>query len=193
MGYEERRAVLKNVRFSFMNVLTPKTPQNGTGAPKYSATVLLPKSDKAGYAALKNAINKAIEYGKEKTWHGQVPAKPPVPIHDGDGVRPATGEEFGAECKGHWVFTASCSAERKPSVVGTGNVEIIDPSEVYSGMYGHISLQAFPYNYNGRKGIGFGLEAIKKTKDGEPLGGYRKPDPNELFDDDDALDISDLL
>ncbi|SQC97402.1 Uncharacterised protein [Fusobacterium necrophorum subsp. necrophorum] len=50
-------------------------------------------------------------------WAGAKPPRPATPIYDGDSVRPSDGAEFGLECKGHWVFTASAKTEFAPGVV----------------------------------------------------------------------------
>lgn len=91
-------------------------------------------------------------------------------VHDGDGPRPSDGEQFGAECKGMWVFTASCKPDRPPFVVD-GNVQpVIQQSEIYSGVFGNVNVSFFAYNSGGKKGIGCGLNGFQKTRDGEPLG-----------------------
>lgn len=175
---DPQRAVLANVRFSFCNIVTPRAPISG-GEPKYSTTILLPKSDLAGKQKLDSAIEAAIQAGISSKWSGVRPAQPYIPIHDGDGVRPG-GEPFGPECKGHWVFTASANLDYKPSVAGPDLQPIMSASDVYSGMYGNVSIRTFPYNSNGRKGVGLGLEAVQKTRDGEPLGATT-PDAAEVF------------
>ena len=78
---------------------------------------------------------------------------------------------FGAECKGHWVFTASAKADYPPEVVDAHGNPIINQSEVYSGMYGRVNVTFFPYSFGGKKGIGCGLGPVQKLRDGEPLGG----------------------
>ena len=50
------------------------------------------------------------------------------------------------------------------------NVELA-PQDIYSGMYGRVTLNFFAFNSNGNKGIGCGLGNVLKTKDGEPLAG----------------------
>jgi hypothetical protein len=99
---------------------------------KFSTTMLIPKSDIATKQRIDAAINAAIQEGITSKWNGARPAQPAIPIYDGDGVRP-TGEYFTPECKGHWVMTAS--SERKPQIVDWYLNEIINPSEIYSGMY----------------------------------------------------------
>ncbi|MED1696792.1 DUF2815 family protein, partial [Brevibacillus agri] len=44
-------------------------------------------------------------------------------------------------------------------------------TEVYSGMYGRVNINFFPYNNSGNRGIGAGLGPVQKLRDGEPLGG----------------------
>lgn len=74
----------------------------------------------------------------------------PTPVYDGDGVRPSDGMPFGDECKGHWVFTASAKIDYPPEVVDRMGNPIINQSEVYSGMYGRVNVNFFPYAF-GRK------------------------------------------
>lgn len=159
------------VRFSYCNVFQPQAPFNNPGGePKFSVTVLVPKTNTAAKAAIDAAINAAIDVGTTTKWNGVRPPVLAICVHDGDGVRPSDGSEFGPECKGHWVFTASCKADRPPFVVD-GNVQkIIDSRQVYSGCYGNVNVTFFAYNNAGKKGIGCGLNGLQKTRDGEPLG-----------------------
>ena len=90
-------------------------------------------------------------------------------IYDGDGTRPS-GEPFGPECKGHWVITAS--SKQKPQCVHISNVHAdLLPTDVYSGMYARVTVNFFPYDASGNRGVGCGLGNVCKTRDGEPLGG----------------------
>ena len=88
-----------------------------------------------------------------------------IPIHDGDGTRPSDGMPFGAECKGHWVFTASANATRQPEVVDLNMNPIINQTEIYSGMYARVAIRFFPYLNNGKKGVGCGLGPVQKIRD----------------------------
>jgi hypothetical protein len=74
MAQDNQRVVLSNVRFSFVNLLSPKAPQSG-GDPKYSATILLPKHDLAGKQRLDAAIEAAIQAGIPSKWGGVRPAQ----------------------------------------------------------------------------------------------------------------------
>lgn len=159
------------VRLSYCNLFQAKPPYNNPqGDPKFSTTVLLPKTNAAAKAAIDAAINAAITTGISTKWDGKKPPMLAICVHDGDGPRPSDGEQFGPECKGCWVFTASCKPDRPPFIVD-GNVQpIIQQSEIYSGVFGNVNVSFFAYNSGGKKGIGCGLNGFQKTRDGEPLG-----------------------
>lgn len=154
------------VRLSYCNLTTPRASQQG-GEPKFSVTLLIPKTDTATKADIDAAINAAAQEALTK--NGARPPVLKVPIHDGDGVR-QSGVPFGDECKGHWVITAS--TKNKPQVVGIDNINCeLAPSDIYSGMYGRVTIRFFGYSNSGNKGIGCGLGNVLKTRDGEPLSG----------------------
>lgn len=170
MTNQNTRIVTEEVRFSFVNLLKPRENQYG-GEPKYSATILLPKSDTTTKQKIDAAIEAAKQKGKAEKWNGVVPPNVAIPIHDGDGVKPSDGMPFGPECKGHWVFTASTGVDYPPKIVGPDLSPIMDATEVYSGMYGKIALNFSPYAFAGKKGIGVYISTnVQKTRDGEPLG-----------------------
>lgn len=154
-------------RLSYAHLFTPYANPNG-GDPKYSTTVLIPKSDIATLQRIDAAINAAIQAGVASKWNGVRPPQIAIPVHDGDGPRPSDGMPFGEECKGHWVFTAS--SNQPPQVVDAALNPIINQTEVYSGIYARVSVQFFPYANSGKKGIGCGLGNVQKLEDGEPLG-----------------------
>ena len=142
------KVVTGKVRFSYCNIFEPREPQGG-GDPKYSVTLLIPKSDTATLNKIKLAIADAREA---------------FCMRD-------SGEEFGSECKGCYVITVS--SRQKPIVVDNMRNAITDPGEVYSGCYGRASINFFGYSSNGKKGISAGLLSIQKLHDGEALGGSR--------------------
>lgn len=155
------------VRISFEHLSRPYS--NNGGEPKYSCTILVPKTDTATYNDLKNALNAAYEAGVDDKWKGSRPQLRYPVIYDGDGVRPS-GEAFGEECKGHWVLTAS--SKQQPQVVHQSNIRVqLAETDVYSGMYARVTLNFFPYENSGNRGVGCGLGNVLKTRDGEPLSG----------------------
>ena len=155
-------------RLSYCNLTTPRAAQQG-GEPKYSVTLLIPKTDVATKADIDAAIQAAANEALSKVWNGARPPQLRVPIYDGDGVRPS-GVPFGDECKGHWVMTAS--TKNKPQVVGIDNINCeLAPSDIDSGMYARVTIRFFGYSNSGNKGIGCGLGNVMKTRDGEALAG----------------------
>ncbi|MCI8783279.1 MAG: DUF2815 family protein [Dorea sp.] len=158
------------VRLSYCHLFKPYAAMAGQDE-KYSVTVLVPKTDLDTMNRISAAIEAAKQRGISEKWNGQCPPIVPTPVHDGDGVRPSDGMEFGAECKGHWVFTASAKADYPPEVVDAQGSPVINQSEVYSGMYGKVNVNFFPYSVGGKKGVGCGLGPVMKTRDGEALGG----------------------
>lgn len=156
------------VRLSYCNLTTPRAAKPG-GEPKYSVTLLIPKTDVATKADIDAAIQAAANEALSKVWNGTRPPQLSVPIWDGDGVR-KSGVPFGDECKGHWVMTAS--TKNKPQVVGIDNINCdLSPADIYSGMYARVTIRFFGYSNSGNKGIGCGLGNVMKTRDGEALAG----------------------
>ena len=179
------KVVTGKVRFSFCNIFEPKASADG-GDPKYSVTLLIPKTDTATLNKIKAAMSEARENFCTKNGASALPQRPVHTMHDGDGQRPG-GEDFGPECKGCYVITVS--SKQKPVIVDNMGNEITDTSEVYSGCYGRASINFFGYSKSGNKGISAGLLAIKKLHDGEPFGTVGSADDFEDdFKDDGAAD-----
>lgn len=168
MTNNPKHVVTGSARISFEHLFKPYARDEKQEA-KYSVTILVPKTDISTKARIDAAIKAAAEEGITKCFGGTRPPILAIPVHDGDGVRPSDGMPFGAECKGMWVFTAS--SKSAPGVVDLQLNPIINQSDVYSGCYCRVSVDFFPYNSNGRKGIGCGLANVQKIADGEPLGG----------------------
>lgn len=160
------------VRISYEHLLKPYANQPGTEE-KFSVTLLIPKSDAVTRQRIDAAIQAAAQEGLTSKWGGVRPAQLAAPIYDGDGLR-ASGEPFGAECKGHWVMTAS--SKTRPQIVDTNLCPILDSTQIYSGIYARVSINLFPYLNAGKKGVGCGLGPVQKTRDGEPLGNQVSPE-----------------
>mgnify|MGYP003303298617 CR=1 FL=1 len=167
MAMTETTVTTDRARLSYTHLFEPYANNPGQEA-KYSVTVLVPKSDIATKQRIDAAITAAKQQGISKCWNGVMPPMVATAVHDGDGVRP-NGEAFGEECRGHWVFTAS--SKQAPQVVDVSLNPIINQTEVYSGCYARVCVNFFPYNSNGKRGVGIGLNAVQKLEDGEPLGG----------------------
>ena len=153
-------------RWSYANVWQAKSI-NG-GAPKFSVSLIIPKSDTATVNKIKAAIQAAYEEGQSKL-KGSSKAVPVLsilktPLRDGDLERP----DDEAYANAYFVNANSSTA---PGIVDANRQLIIDTSEVYSGVYGRASINFYAFNSNGNKGIACGLNNLQKIRDGEPLGG----------------------
>lgn len=169
-----------NTRWSYANVWEPKSI-NG-GAPKYSVSLIIPKSDKVTVEKIKKAIQAAYEEGQGKLkGNGKtVPALSVLktPLRDGDLERP----DDEAYANSYFINANSATA---PGIVDADRNTIIDRSEVYSGVYGRASINLYAFNSNGNKGIACGLNNLQKIKDGEPLGGKSRAEDDFATEEDD--------
>lgn len=171
----------KDTRWSYCNAWEPKAINGGT--PKYSVSLIIPKSDTVTVEKIKAAIQAAYEEGASKLkGNGKsVPALSTLktPLRDGDLERP----DDAAYANSYFVNANSATA---PGIVDANCQSIIDRSEVYSGVYGRASINFYAFNSNGNKGIACGLNNLQKIRDGEPLGGKSRAEDG-FADDDDFL------
>ena len=172
-----------NTRWSYVNAWEPKSI-NG-GAPKYSVSLIIPKSDTKTLEKSRTAIQAAYEEGQSKLkGNGRsVPAISALktPLRDGDAERP----DDEAYANSYFVNANSGTA---PGIVDADRNPILERSEVYSGVYGRASINFYAFNSNGNKGIACGLNNLQKIRDGEPLGGKsRAEDDFAEADEEDFL------
>lgn len=172
-----------NTRWSYVNAWEAKSI-NG-GAPKFSVSLIIPKSDTKTIEKIQAAIQAAYEEGQGKLkGNGKsVPALSVLktPLRDGDAERP----DDEAYADAYFINANSATA---PGIVDADRNPIFDRSEVYSGVYGRASINFYAFNSNGNKGIACGLNNLQKIRDGEPLGGKsRAEDDFAIEDDEDFL------
>ena len=168
-----------STRWSYVNAWEAKSI-NG-GAPKFSVSLIIPKSDTKTIEKVKAAIQAAYEEGQSKLkGNGKsVPALSVLktPLRDGDAERP----DDEAYANSYFINANSATA---PGIVDADRNPIIDRSEVYSGVYGRASINFYAFNSNGNKGIACGLNNLQKIKDGEPLGGKSRAEDDFATEDD---------
>ena len=164
------------VRLSYEHVWEPASI-NGS-KPKYSVSLIIPKSDTKTISAINAAVDAAIRDGAAK-FGGKVPPRGALklPLRDGDTER--DDEAY----KGAYFVNANSTTP--PQIVDRAVQPILDRSEVYSGCYARVSINFYAFNTNGNKGIACGLGNIQKVRDGEPLSG------RSTAEDDFATDLDD--
>lgn len=165
------RVTTGKVRFSFVNVFEPRAFGDNT-TEKYSVMLMIPKTDIKTLNACNAAIAAAVEKGKSSCFAGKAPAVIKSTLKDADVDTNRDGEVFGdkwPETKGHYIINVS--SKTRPQIVNGELQPILNPTEFYSGCYGRASINFFPYNNNGNKGISAGLNNLQKLEDGESLGG----------------------
>lgn len=181
------KVVTGKVRLSYAHIWEAHSSFEGQD-PKYSAVLLIPKKDRETYNKIKAAQQAALEAGKNSKFGGKIPKGWKDTIHDGDDEQSL---EDHPEYEGHWYM--SVSSKTKPGIVDRDLNPIMDQSEVYSGCYVRVSINAFAYSVSGSKGVSFGLNHIQKLADGKPFAGFSRAedDFSDDLDDDDDDDYDD--
>ena len=171
-----------NTTFSYLNCWDPKAIQGGT--PKFSVSLIIPKSDVKTIEKIKAAIQAAYEEGQSKLkGNGKsVPALSTLktPLRDGDLERP-DDEAY----KNSYFINANSGTA--PGIVDADRQPILDRSEMYSGVKGRASINLYAYNVNGNRGIACGLNNLQKISDGTPLGGKSRAEDDFATEDDEDL------
>ena len=166
---------------SYVFVNKPKAAVAG-GEEKYSLSAIIPKNDKATLGKIEAAIEKATKEGVSRfgSKFGKAPSFR-IPLRGGDVDKP--DDEAYKDS-----YFLNVNSKTKPGLVDKDVNPILDPTEVYSGCYGRVSITGFPYSVNGSTGISFSLNNVQKLEDGESLGGKpRAEDDFSAFADDDIL------
>lgn len=160
---QSTKVVTGKVRFSYLHVWEPAAIEEG-GEKKYSASLIIPKTDTKTLESVRGAIEAALTSGIASKFGGKRPAKLKMPLRDGDEERPE--DEAYAGC---YFLNANCKT--KPGVVDRNTQPVLDQDEVYSGCYGRASVSFYAFDTKGNKGVACGLNNLQKLSDGEPLGG----------------------
>lgn len=172
----------KDTRWSYVNAWEAKSINGST--PKFSVSLIIPKSDTVTVQEIKAAIEAAYHEGESKL-KGNGKTVPPLvaiknPLRDGDTERP----DDPAYANSYFINANSTTA---PGIVDADRQPILTRSEVYSGVYGRASISFFAFNSNGNRGIACGLNNLQKIRDGEPLGGRASAESDFADEDDDFL------
>ena len=153
------KLVTGEARLSYLSVY--EKTETLSGKLKYQASVIIPKSDKATIKAFNDAFDSLVADNQD-IFKGVSPKLIKGRLRDGD------EEKSTDEAYANSMFF-NCSSDYQPPIFGDDSLPLV--GTVVSGDYGRVSVNAFVYNAGGSKGIGYGLNSIMKTRDGEKLGG----------------------
>ena len=177
------KVITSKCRASYANLNEAKSI-NG-GKPKFSVSIIVPKSDVVTVNKIKAAIAAAYDEGENKL-KGNGKTAPPLetlktPLRDGDLERP--DDEAYAD-----AYFINANSDTAPGLVDRDRNPILERSEVYSGIYARFSINFYAFNSNGNRGIACGLNNVQKLSDGTPLGGKSRAeddfDDGQAFEDD---------
>lgn len=184
------KVITGKVRLSYTHIFEPQSIDGGDE--KYSTAILIPKDDKETLRKIKGAVDAAKELGKTNKWGGKIPANCKLPLRNGDEEKP--DDEVYA---GHYFLNAT--SKTRPGIakpIGKGAdgqtkfQEITDSTEVYSGCYAKVSLNFYPFDAKGNKGVAAGLNNVVKIQDGDFLGG-RASVQDDFAEEDFDIDYND--
>ena len=145
-----------STHWSYANVWEPKSINGGT--PKYSVSLIIPKSDTKTIAKIQAALEAAYKEGEAQLQRNRKAYKN--------------------------AYFVNANATSAPGIVDADLNPILTRSEVYSGVYGRASITFYAFNSSGNKGIACGLNNLQKIRDGEPLGGKASAESDFATDDD---------
>ena len=196
----------KKVRLIYCHLAEPHAVVEGQDK-KYSVNILIDKEDKETLARIQKAYEQAVQTGAEKfgqSFKGKVtPLKREPGSSRGLVIDCDADEKFSApEFKNKYMITAksnkpvSVGYRKNGMTYGYSTKEEIEEN-VYSGCYGAIGFNLYPYNTVGT-GIAAGLNSVLKVSDGEPLGGHSSvtadfADASEFDEETGSEELSALL
>ena len=142
-------------------MFTPKA--FGKQDPKFSASFLINKSDKAQVKLIEAAIEKVAlaKFG------GKIPKKLKTPLFDGDEKEDVDG--YGDEIV---YVNAKSGANKRPQVVNRDRSALVEEDGViYAGCVVNAMVDLYAYDHPvGGKGVAAGLQAIQFVKDAPSFG-----------------------
>lgn len=172
-------------RASFCHVFKPHTGFKGQ-EPKFSVQMLFKKSEDI------SLLKKAVARVKRKKWGEEGPDpdefKYLSPFKDGNTKKLEDYKN---------MIVVEARSKYKPGIVdASGENEIIDPQEFYSGCWARATVTPYAWEMAGKCGVSFALQNLQKVKDDKPFSGKKNAkddfealeelEESEEFDEDDA-------
>lgn len=170
----DTKVVTGKVRFSYLQVFKAKA-MNEDATAKFSTAILIPKTDKVTLERINKAVEAAKLVGKSKYWNGKIPGLLKTPLRDGDLEKPDDENYAG-------MMFLNANSIKRPGVVDADRQEILNEDEFFSGCYGRVSINFYPFK-GASNGIAAGLGNVQMLEVGERLGA-EITSPEEDFGDD---------
>lgn len=157
-----QKVITPKARAVYAFVFKPRPSQKEGGEPKYSVTLVFPKTTDL------SKLKAAAQAAAQNKWGDRYKKmKLDSPFHNGNEERVNDDGEVDPVFKNSTFLTARST--QQPGIVDENADAIMDQSEFYSGCYCRASLYAFAYDNSGKKGVSFLLNNIQKLADGEKL------------------------
>ena len=196
----------KLVRFCYCHLAEPHAFAEGQDA-KYSVNVLIDKDDEETLKRIVKGYQEALQEGIEKfgasfkakaTQLKREPGSTRGLLVDCDADERYSAPEF----RNKYMLAVKSNnpvsvGYRKNGVTYAYSSKEAIMEDVYSGCYGAVSFNFYPFNKVGT-GIAAGLNSVLKVKDGEPLGGHSSVtadfgDASEFDEETGSDDLNALL
>lgn len=159
------KVITGEVRFGFVHVFEKASIGEGSKE-KYSVQLIIDKGDTTTLAAIEAAVKEAAQQGATGKFNsgGKVPTELKLPLRDGEAKYPDN-----PVYKNKWFINAS--TDNKPQIVDADLNPIMSKEQFYSGCFGRASVNFYPFNSNGNRGVAAGLNNLQFLRDGEHLAG----------------------
>lgn len=156
---------IKNARLAYVHLIEPRAAAEGA-EPKYSVTMIIPKSDKA----MCDLVRGAMVAAREARWGAKPPGGLRSPLRDGD-EKDADGNFLrGEEFRNAWFVNVSSKRPVDAKIMMGGKIVNCPAEHLVSGYHGTVFANFYAYEAAGNKGVSAGLNGVCITKRGEPLG-----------------------
>lgn len=170
-----KNITIKNARLSFPNLFKKSVFEGKEG--KFEATLLIPKSDKATYKKLMEAVDAMKAENKKSGLENDDFDN--FFIQDGDVIyRKKEREGY----QGMWAIKAANT--KRPTVINRDRTPLVEEDEVvYAGCYVNGIINLWFQNNQYGLGINANLLGIQFSKDGEEFGDGAKVADVDEFDE----------
>lgn len=151
---------LIKVILNFGHLFEPFSFNKADAVGKYSACLLIPKTDTEQIEMIENEISEIVKQMKKSSPKWRLKSSP---LRDGDEEKADQYPEF----EGHYFM--SVKSTYAPKVVDRKTEPMTNKDEIYDGCIVNAMVTLKPFDKAGSSGISCYLGGIQKVKDGTPL------------------------